>query len=109
LSGGLSSHAFALLVSGVITVKPGFKTLLGYHIIVVEAIEDIGQQFIGVLHFFHQVMESTQDLLFAFTFGVNIFLDQGTPLFKLGKGVAIKSTTHVFNWMREKDEDDVED
>ena len=38
---------------------------------------------IGVLHFFHQVMESIQDLFLAFCIGVNIFLDQGTSVGKL--------------------------
>ena len=45
LTGGLNSHTFALLVGRFFAGEPGFKTLLGYHIIVVEAKEDIGQHF----------------------------------------------------------------
>ena len=45
MSGGLGGHAFAQLLSGIITCEPSLKALLRYHIIVVEAIKDIGQQF----------------------------------------------------------------
>jgi len=41
--------------------------------------------------------------------GFEAWLNCNDPADQQGKGVAIKSTTHFFNWMREKDEDDVED
>jgi hypothetical protein len=45
VSSGLYGDAFALLLRDFTTIKPGFKAFLSYHIIVVEAIKDIGQQF----------------------------------------------------------------
>ena len=38
--------------------------------------------------------------------GFEAWLNCNDPADQQGKGVAIKSTTHFFNWMREKDEDD---
>lgn len=45
VSGRFGGHAFANFLGRIITAEPGFEAIFGYHIIVVEAIKDIGQQF----------------------------------------------------------------
>jgi len=85
----------------------------------VDAKTEREKQVLYALHHLMEEMEHPNKMLTNIFFclynndviseqGFEAWLNCNDPADQQGKGVAIKSTTHFFNWMREKEEDDEE-
>lgn len=83
----------------------------------VDAKTEREKQVLYALHHLMEEMEHPNKMLTNIFFclynndviseqGFEAWLNCNDPADQQGKGVAIKSTTHFFNWMREKEEDD---